>query len=85
MVTTQLIDPHARQRQRPIEVDFRVFGSRGYFSIGDVTVLDVDLAITAQDQFHEYLWGHNDSVRALTAELNRRTDRMTATGLVGDK
>lgn len=85
MVTTQLIDPHARQRQKPIEVDFRIFGSRGYFSIGDVTVMDVDLAITAQDQFHEFLWQHNDNVRALTAELTRRTDRMTATGLVGDK
>src|SRR5690242_5960207 len=51
LVTTVLIDPHAKNNQEPIQVDFRIFGTPGHFTVGDIVVLGLDLAITEQDDF----------------------------------
>jgi phospholipid transport system substrate-binding protein len=78
LVTTHLIDPNPRSNQQPLEVDFRIFGGPGKFLVGDVSVLNIDLAITVQDQFQAYLWQHKNDVKALTAEIERRTAKMAA-------
>lgn len=83
LVTTKLIDPHARSGEQPIEVDFRVFGSPGHFSVGDITVLGMDLAITEQDQFTSFLQEHNNDVKALTADLKTRAANVRASGQLG--
>jgi phospholipid transport system substrate-binding protein len=80
LVTTQLIDPNAPRNQEPIEVDFRVFGTDGHFSVADITVVGLDLAITEQDDFTSFLAQHNNDVKALTANLKQRADRVRATG-----
>jgi phospholipid transport system substrate-binding protein len=83
LVTTKLIDPHAKPGDQPIEVDVRVFGSPGHFSVGDITVLGMDLAITEQDQFTSFLQEHNNDVKALTADLKARAANVRASGAVG--
>ena len=82
LVTTQLIDPHAQSGQEPIEVDFRVFSNGGHFSVGDITVLGMDLAITEQDQFTSFLSQHNNDVKALTADLKQRAANVRANGSI---
>jgi phospholipid transport system substrate-binding protein len=83
LVTTKLIDPQAKAGEQPIEVDFRVFGSAGHFSVGDITVLGMDLAITEQDQFTSFLQEHNNDVKALTADLKSRAASVRASGQLG--
>lgn len=83
LVTTKLIDPHAKAGEEPIEVDFRVFGSPGHFTVGDITVLGMDLAITEQDQFTSFLQEHNNDVKALTADLKSRAANVRASGQLG--
>ena len=85
LVTTELIDPHAQNGEEPIEVDFRVFGSAGHYSIGDITVLGMDLAITEQDQFQDFLSQHNNDVKALTADLRQRAANVRASGSLEGK
>jgi len=80
IVMTQLIDPRAHAGQRPIEVDFRVFGESGNFTVGDVVVLGVDLAITEQDQFQAFLWQHKNDVKALAELLKQRAANVRASG-----
>jgi phospholipid transport system substrate-binding protein len=80
LVTTQLIDPNAPRNQEPIEVDFRVFGTDGHYSVADITVVGLDLAITEQDEFTSFLSQHNDDVKALTADLRERAVRVRAGG-----
>jgi phospholipid transport system substrate-binding protein len=83
LVTTKLIDPHAKPGDKPIQVDFRVFGSPGHFSIGDIIVLGIDLAINEQDQFTTFLAEHNNDMKALTADLKARAAKERAGGEVG--
>ncbi|MGA9796914.1 MAG: ABC transporter substrate-binding protein [Rhizomicrobium sp.] len=85
LVTTQLIDPNAPRNQEPIEVDFRVFGSDGHFSVADITVVGLDLAITEQDEFTSFLAQHNNDVKALTADLKQRAARVRAGGTLTGK
>jgi phospholipid transport system substrate-binding protein len=85
LVTTQLIDPNAPRNQEPIEVDFRVFGSDGHFAVADITVVGLDLAITEQDEFTSFLAQHNDDVKALTADLKQRAERVRAGGSLTGK
>lgn len=85
LVTTQLIDPNAPRNQEPIEVDFRVFGSEGHFSVADITVVGLDLAITEQDEFTSFLSQHNDDVKALTADLKQRAERVRGGGSLSGK
>jgi phospholipid transport system substrate-binding protein len=82
LVTTRLIDPHAKPGDQPTEVDFRVFGTPGHFTIGDITVLGMDLAITEQDQFTSFLQQHNNDVKALTANLKERAAKVRSSGQV---
>lgn len=85
LVTTQLIDPNAPRNQEPIEVDFRVFGADGHFSVADITVVGLDLAITEQDEFTSFLAQHNDDVKALIADLKQRAERVRAGGSLTGK
>jgi phospholipid transport system substrate-binding protein len=85
LVTTQLIDPNAPRNQEPIEVDFRVFGTDGHFSVADITVVGLDLAITEQDEFTSFLSQHNNDVKALTADLKQRAERVRAGGSLTGK
>jgi phospholipid transport system substrate-binding protein len=85
LVTTQLIDPNAPRNQEPIEVDFRVFGTDGHYSVADITVVGLDLAITEQDEFTSFLAQHNNDVKALTADLKQRAERVRATGSLTGK
>jgi phospholipid transport system substrate-binding protein len=80
LVTTKLIDPDAKSGDKPTEVDFRVFGAPGHFMVGDITVLGMDLAIMEQDQFTSFLQEHNNDVKALTANLKERAEKVRATG-----
>ena len=81
LVRTQLVDPNA-QGQEPIEVDFRVYGSKGHYSVVDIVVAGLDLAITEQEDFSAFLSQHNNDVRALTANLRQRAERVRATGRI---
>ena len=78
IVTTQLTNTISKTPREPTEVDFRVFGTSGNFTIGDVTVMGVDLAVTEQDQVQAFLWQHHNNVEALVAEFKQRAARMRA-------
>jgi phospholipid transport system substrate-binding protein len=80
LVTTVLVDPHAQSGGEPIKVDFRIFGTPGHFTVGDITVLGLDLAITEQDDFTAFLAQHNNYVKALTANLKERAAKVRAGG-----
>lgn len=82
LVRTKLTDPRARAGQEPIEVDFRVYGSGGHYSIVDIVIAGLDLAITEQDDFSAFLAQHNNDLRALIANLQQRTARVRATGQI---
>jgi phospholipid transport system substrate-binding protein len=82
LVMTKLIDPHAKSGDQPITVGFRVFGTPGHFTVGDITVLGMDLAITEQDQFTSFLQEHNNDVKALTADLKARAANVRASGKI---
>ncbi|MGN6150205.1 MAG: MlaC/ttg2D family ABC transporter substrate-binding protein [Rhizomicrobium sp.] len=85
LVSTVLVDPGAKKGQEPIQVDFRIFGSPGHFTVGDIIVLGLDLAITEQDDFSSFLAQNNNSVKALTAELKQRAARVRAGGDLSGK
>jgi len=80
LVRTVLVDPQASKGQEPIGVDFRVYASGGHFSVVDIVVAGLDLAITEQEDFGAFLAQHNNDVRALTANLRQRAERVRATG-----
>jgi phospholipid transport system substrate-binding protein len=82
LVMTKLIDPHAKPSDKPIEVDFRVFGAPGHYSVGDIIVFGIDLAINEQDQFTTFLSEHNNDVKALTADLKSRAAKIRASGQI---
>jgi phospholipid transport system substrate-binding protein len=82
LVRTVLVDPHARSGQEPIEVDFRVYGSNGHYSVVDIVVAGLDLAITEQEDFGAFLAQHNNDVRALIANLRQRTEHVRSTGQI---
>src|SRR5437762_907840 len=82
LVRTVLVDPHAPKGQEPIEVDFRVYASGGKYSVVDIVVAGLDLAITEQDDFSSFLAQHGGSVRALIQNLRQRAARVRATGQI---
>jgi len=69
-----------RTPRTPTELDFRIFGTPGNFTVGDVSVMGIDLAITAQDQVQTFLWQHHNDVKALSANFRERTQKMRAGG-----
>lgn len=85
LVTTQLIDPNAPRNEEPIEVDFRVFGTDGRYSVADITVVGLDLAITEQDEFTSFLAQHNNDVKLLTANLHQRAGNVRRGGSLTGK
>jgi len=79
LVTTVLVDPN-KNGHDPIQVDFRILGTPGHFTVGDIIVLGLDLAITEQDDFSAFLAQNDNSVKALTAELKQRAAKVRAGG-----
>lgn len=79
LVSTVLVDPN-KKSQEPIQVDFRILGTPGHFTVADIIVLGLDLAITEQDDFSAFLAQHGNSVKALTEELKQRAARVRAGG-----
>ena len=67
-----------RTPRAPTELDFRIFGTPGNFTVGDVSVMGIDLAITAQDQVQTFLWQHHNDIKALSANFKQRTEKMRA-------
>jgi len=82
LVRTVLVDPHAPAGQEPIEVDFRVYNSGGKYSVVDIVVAGLDLAITEQEDFSAFLAQHNGDLKALIANLRQRTERVRTTGRI---
>ncbi len=82
LVRTVLVDPRAKAGQESIGVDFRVYSSGGKFSVVDIVVAGLDLAITEQEDFGAFLAQHNNDVKALTANLRQRADRVRTTGQI---
>ena len=82
LVRTVLVDPHAPAGQEPIEVDFRVYNSGGKYSVVDIVVAGLDLAITEQEDFSAFLAQHNGDLKALSANLRQRTERVRTTGRI---
>jgi phospholipid transport system substrate-binding protein len=82
LVRTKLVDPHAPAGQEPIEVDFRVYGTGGHYAVVDIVVAGLDLAITEQDDFNSFLSQHGNDIRALTANLRQRAERVRSTGQI---
>jgi phospholipid transport system substrate-binding protein len=82
LVRTVLVDPHAPAGQEPIEVDFRVYNSGGKYSVVDIVVAGLDLAITEQEDFSAFLAQHNGDLKALIANLRQRTERVRSTGRI---
>jgi phospholipid transport system substrate-binding protein len=79
LVSTVLVDPN-KKSQEPIQVDFRILGTPGHFTVADIIVLGLDLAITEQDDFSAFLAQHGNSVKLLTEELKQRAARVRAGG-----
>jgi phospholipid transport system substrate-binding protein len=82
LVRTVLVDPQAAAGQQPIDVDFRVYSSGGKFSVVDIVVAGLDLAITEQEDFSSFLAQHNGDLKALIANLRQRTERVRSTGRI---
>jgi phospholipid transport system substrate-binding protein len=80
LVSTVLVDPNKPNDRDPIQVSFRVLGAPGHFTVADIIVLGLDLAITEQDDFASFLAQNNNSVKALTAELKQRAANVRAGG-----
>ncbi|HSM96389.1 MAG TPA: ABC transporter substrate-binding protein [Rhizomicrobium sp.] len=85
LVSTVLIDPNKSSDRDPIRVDFRILGTPGRFTVADIIVLGLDLAITEQDDFSAFLAQNNNSVKALTEELKKRAANVRAGGDLSGK
>jgi len=85
LVSTVLVDPSKPNDRDPIQVDFRILGTPGRFTVGDIIVLGLDLAITEQDDFSSFLAQNNNSVKAFTAELKQRAANVRAGGALTGK
>ena len=85
LVSTVLIDPNKQSDRDPIRVDFRILGTPGRFTVADIIVLGLDLAITEQDDFSAFLAQNNNSVKALTEELKKRAANVRAGGDLSGK
>jgi phospholipid transport system substrate-binding protein len=85
LVSTVLVDPNKPNDRDPIRVDFRILGTPGHFTVADIIVLGLDLAITEQDDFSSFLAQNNNSVKALIAELKQRAANVRAGGDLSGK
>jgi phospholipid transport system substrate-binding protein len=72
IVRTAVLEPDGSQSANADEVDFRVQNSGGKLAVVDASVMGVWLAIQQRDQFTSFLAQHNNDVKALTADLQKR-------------
>ena len=76
VVTTNLVDPTSVNSQRsPLQVGFRVDGTN-HFTVKDVSVEGVWLAIEQRDQFAAFLSSNGGNVPALTAHIQKLTQQL---------
>lgn len=71
IVQTVVQDPN--ESGQGDEVDFRVADTNGKMQVIDASVSGVWLALQEHDQFTAFLAQHNNDVKALTADLEKRT------------
>jgi phospholipid transport system substrate-binding protein len=69
IVQTRVTQPNGAMGD---EVDFRVDSTDGKLVVIDASVMGVWLALQERDQFTAFLAQHNNDVKALTADLDRR-------------
>jgi phospholipid transport system substrate-binding protein len=69
IVTTQMIDPHDKSGQQPLQVDFRILGENGKYVVIDFSVAGIWLALEERDQFSSFLGQHNGSIPTLITHL----------------
>lgn len=80
IVRTVVLEPNGSQSPNADEVDFRVQNNNGKTMVVDVSVMGVWLAIQERDQFTSFLAQHNNDVKALTADLQKRAQNIRAAG-----
>ena len=66
------------------EVDFRVDSTDGKLVVIDASVLGVWLALQERDQFTAFLAQHNNDVKALTADLEKRAEAIRSGSAQGN-
>jgi phospholipid transport system substrate-binding protein len=69
IVQTQMIDPNDHSGNQPLEVDFRVAGDGGKYTVIDFSVAGIWLAIEERDQFSSFLGQNNGSIPTLVKHL----------------
>jgi phospholipid transport system substrate-binding protein len=77
IVQTVILQPNGANGD---EVDFRVDNAGGRLVVIDASVMGVWLALQERDQFTAFLAQHNNDVKALTADLEKRTAAVRAAG-----
>jgi phospholipid transport system substrate-binding protein len=80
IVRTVVLEPDGSQSANADEVDFRVQNNNGKTMVVDASVMGVWLAIQERDQFTSFLAQHNNDVKALTADLQKRAQNIRAAG-----
>ncbi len=80
IVRTVVLEPDGNQSVNADEVDFRVQNNNGKTMVVDASVMGVWLAIQERDQFTSFLAQHNNDVKALTADLQKRAQNIRAAG-----
>jgi phospholipid transport system substrate-binding protein len=76
-VTAQADDPNATD---PVKIAFRLNGSNGAYKVVDVRAAGVWLSIEQRDAFATFLSKNNGDIKALTADLTARTQKVRASG-----
>jgi phospholipid transport system substrate-binding protein len=72
IVQTVVLEPNGSQASNADEIDFRVSDTGGKLQVIDANVAGVWLAQQERDQFTAFLAQHNNDVKALAADLDRR-------------
>lgn len=76
-VNAQANDPNATD---PVKIAFRLNGANGSYKVVDVQAAGVWLSIEQRDAFATFLSKNNGDIKALTADLTARTQKVRAAG-----
>jgi phospholipid transport system substrate-binding protein len=84
IVSTLIAAPNGEAAAGTSEVDFRVSDAGGKMTVVDASVGGIWLAIQERAQFGAFLSQHNDDVKALSADLEKRATSMRTGGPAGN-
>jgi phospholipid transport system substrate-binding protein len=76
-VNAQANDPNATD---PVKIAFRLNGTSGAYKVVDVQAAGVWLSIEQRDAFATFLSKNNGDIKALTADLTARTQKVRNSG-----